>query len=67
MKIVQMGAFVVALAMSSLVMAEGGGDRTFDRMMTHNDRSMEVFVAKEKAAGNPVVVNDKKDDKTRDL
>lgn len=67
MKIVQMGTFVVALVMSSLVMAEGGGDRTFERMMTNNDRSMELFVAKEKAAGNPVVVNDKKDDKTRDL
>lgn len=67
MKIVQMGAFVVALAMSSLVMAEGGGDRTFERMMTSNDRSMELFVAKEKAAGTPVVVTDKKDDKTRDL
>jgi hypothetical protein len=36
-------------------------------MMTSNDRSMELFVAKEKAAGNPVVVTDKKDDKTRDL
>jgi hypothetical protein len=67
MKIVQMGAFVVALAISSVALAEGGGDRTFERMMTSNDRSMELFVAKEKAAGNPVVVTDKKDDKTRDL
>ena len=67
MKIVQMGTFVVALAISSVALAEGGGDRTFERMMTSNDRSMELFVAKEKAAGNPVVVNDKKDDITRDL
>ncbi|MGF6667607.1 co-regulatory protein PtrA N-terminal domain-containing protein [Pseudomonas monsensis] len=67
MKIVQMGAFVVALAISSVALAEGGGDRTFERMMTSHDRSMELFVAKEKAAGNPVVVNDKKDDITRDL
>ncbi|CAI8744074.1 MULTISPECIES: co-regulatory protein PtrA N-terminal domain-containing protein [unclassified Pseudomonas] len=67
MKIVQMGAFVVALAMSSLVMAEGGGDRTFDRMMTNNDRSMELFVAKEKAAGNPVVVNEKAVDNRKSL
>ena len=67
MKIVQMGAFVVALAMSSLVMAEGGGDRTFDRMMTSNDRSMELFVAKEKAAGTPVVVNEKAVDNSKSL
>ena len=67
MKTVQMGAFVVALAVSSLTMAEGGGDRTFERAMANNDRSVELFVAKEKAAGNPVVVNEKKDDKTRDL
>ena len=67
MKIVQMGAFVVALAMSSLVLAEGGGDRTFDRMMTNNDRSMEPFVAKEKAAGNPVVVNEKTVDNRKSL
>ena len=59
MKPVQIGAFVVALLLSSLAMAEGGGDRTFDRMMTNNDRSMELFVAKEKAR-DPVVVNDRK-------
>ncbi|PCR93709.1 hypothetical protein C1X59_23460 [Pseudomonas sp. FW215-R2] len=66
MKSVQIGAFLVALVMSSLAMAEGGGDRTFDRMMTANDRSVELFVAKEKAR-DPVVVNDKKDEKTQDL
>lgn len=66
MKVTQIGAFAVALMMSSLVLAEGGGDRTFDRMMTANDRSVELFVAKEKAR-DPVVVNDKKDDKTQDL
>ncbi|MGY2440643.1 co-regulatory protein PtrA N-terminal domain-containing protein [Pseudomonas sp. SDO52101_S400] len=66
MKVAQIGAFAVALMMSSLVLAEGGGDRTFDRMMTANDRSMELFVAKEKAR-DPVVVNDKKDEKTQDL
>ncbi|WP_409319496.1 co-regulatory protein PtrA N-terminal domain-containing protein [Pseudomonas sp. KCJK9016] len=66
MKPVQIGAFLLALAVSSLAMAEGGGDRTFDRMMTHNDRSMELFVAKEKAR-DPVVVNDKKDDSPQDL
>ncbi|CAI8796064.1 co-regulatory protein PtrA N-terminal domain-containing protein [Pseudomonas sp. IT-P395] len=67
MKLAQLTAFAAALAISSVALAEGGGDRTFERMMTSNDRSMELFVAKEKAAGNPVVVTDKKDDKTRDL
>jgi hypothetical protein len=67
MKLAQIGAFAAALVMSSLVMAEGGGDRTFERMMTNNDRSVELFVAKEKAAANPVVVNEKKDEKTKDL
>lgn len=66
MKSVQIGALLVALVMSSLAMAEGGGDRTFDRMMTANDRSMELFVAKEKAS-DPVVVNDKKAEQTQDL
>ncbi|WP_085656375.1 co-regulatory protein PtrA N-terminal domain-containing protein [Pseudomonas sp. B11(2017)] len=66
MKPVQIGAFLAALAVSSLAMAEGGGDRTFERMMTANERSVELFVAKEKAR-EPVVVNEKKDDATQDL
>jgi hypothetical protein len=36
-------------------------------MMTANDRAVELFVAKEKAAANPVVVNEKNDQKTQDL
>ncbi|PTT28376.1 co-regulatory protein PtrA N-terminal domain-containing protein [Pseudomonas sp. HMWF021] len=67
MKFAQLSAFAAALMLSSLVMAEGGGDRTFERMMTANDRSVELFVAKEKAAGSPVVANEKKDDTSRDL
>ncbi|CAI8824752.1 RxLR effector protein [Pseudomonas sp. IT-P44] len=66
MKLAQIGAVAAALVMSSLAMAEGGGDRTFDRMMTANDRSIELFVAKEQAR-DPVVVNEKKDEKTKDL
>ncbi len=66
MKLAQIGAFAVALMMSSLVLAEGGGDRTFDRMMTANERSMELYVAREKAR-DPVVVNEKKHDTTKDL
>ena len=66
MKFAQISAFTAALALSSLAMAEGGGDRTFEKMMTANDRSVELYVAREQAR-DPVVVNDKKDDKTRDL
>ncbi|WP_223436237.1 MULTISPECIES: co-regulatory protein PtrA N-terminal domain-containing protein [unclassified Pseudomonas] len=66
MKLAQIGAVAAALVMSSLAMAEGGGDRTFDRMMTANDRSVELFVAKEQTR-DPVVVNEKKDEKTKDL
>ncbi|PKA68417.1 hypothetical protein ATI02_1193 [Pseudomonas baetica] len=66
MKFAQISAFTAALALSSLAMAEGGGDRTFEKMMTANDRSVELFVAREQAR-DPVVVNDKKDDKAQDL
>ncbi|MFI8223360.1 co-regulatory protein PtrA N-terminal domain-containing protein [Pseudomonas sp. NPDC085632] len=67
MKLAQLCTFAAALAISSVALAEGGGDRTFEKMMANSERSVELFVAKEKAAGNPVVVTDKKDDKTRDL
>ncbi|WP_247842026.1 co-regulatory protein PtrA N-terminal domain-containing protein [Pseudomonas sp. MWU12-3103b] len=67
MKFARLSAFATVLMLSSLAMAEGGGDRTFDRMMTANDRAVELFVAKEKAAANPVVVNEKNDQKTQDL
>ncbi|MGZ7456995.1 co-regulatory protein PtrA N-terminal domain-containing protein [Pseudomonas sp. Ma2-10] len=66
MKFAQASAFTAALVMSSLAMAEGGGDRTFEKMMVANDRSVELFVAKEQAR-DPVVVNEKKDDNTKDL
>ncbi|PQP02535.1 hypothetical protein C5612_18230 [Pseudomonas frederiksbergensis] len=65
MKLAQLSAFAAALVMSSLVMAEGG-DRAFEKMMVANDRSVELFVAKEQARG-PVVLNEKKDEKTKDL
>ncbi|MDR6918050.1 hypothetical protein J2X66_004941 [Pseudomonas sp. 3296] len=66
MKLVKLGAFAAALVMSSVVMAAGGGDRTFARMMAAKDRSVELFVAKEQAR-DTVVINEKKDDKTKDL
>jgi hypothetical protein len=66
MKFAQLSAFAAALVMSSVVLAEGGGDRAFEKMMTANDRSVEKFVAKDQAR-DPVVLNEKKDDKTKDL
>jgi len=66
MKFAQLSAFAAALVMSSVVLAEGGGDRAFEKMMAANDRSVEKFVTKEQAR-DPVVLNEKKDDKTKDL
>jgi hypothetical protein len=65
MKLAQLSAFAAALVMSSVVLAEGG-DRAFEKMMAANDRSVEKFVTKEQAR-DPVVLNEKKDDKTKDL
>lgn len=66
MKLAQLSTFAAALVLSTAAMAEGGGDRTFEKMMASNGRSMELFVAREQAS-DPVVVNEKKDDKTKDL
>lgn len=66
MKLAELSAFAAALVMSSVVLAEGGGDRAFEKMMAANDRSVETFVAKEQAR-DPVVLNEKKDGKTKDL
>lgn len=66
MKFAQLSAFAAALVLSSVAMAEGGGDRTFDKMMVANDRAVELFVAREQAR-DPVVVNEKKDDKSKAL
>lgn len=66
MKFAQLSAFAAAFLVSGVALAEGGGDRTFEKMMAASERSMELFVAKEQAR-NPVVVNEKKDDNTKDL
>ncbi|MBD0679919.1 co-regulatory protein PtrA N-terminal domain-containing protein [Pseudomonas sp. PSB11] len=66
MKLAQLSIFATALVMSSMVLAEGGGDRTFEKMMAAKERSMELYVAKEKT-NDPVVVNDKKDDNAKDM
>jgi hypothetical protein len=49
-----MGALVLSL--SSLAMAEGGGDRTFDRAMQANERAMAAYAAKQGKEA-PVVEN----------
>jgi hypothetical protein len=71
MKLATVGTFVAALLMSSVVLAAGGGDRTFARMMAAKDQAMEKYVAKEQArdpvALNEKVLNEKADDKTEDL
>lgn len=66
MKLAQLSILASALVMSSMVLAEGGGDRTFEKMMAAKERSMELYVAKEKTH-DPVVVNDKKDDNAKDM
>ena len=66
MKLVQLSVLAAAMVMSSVVLAAGGGDRTFKRMMANKDQAMEKFVAKEQAR-DPVVLNEKKDDKTKDF
>lgn len=66
MKLAQVSAFLGALVLSSFAMAEGGGDRTFEKMMAANDQAVQAFVARE-AKSDPVVVNDAKDDKTREM
>ncbi|UWF47244.1 hypothetical protein NYP20_18040 [Pseudomonas sp. N3-W] len=62
MKRAQVTLLVGALVMSSLAMAEGGGDKAFERMMATQSQAMEKYAANE-AKRDPVVVNDAKTDK----
>lgn len=66
MKLAQVSALLGALVVSSVALAEGGGDRTFERMMVANDRAVEAFAANQ-AKSDPVVVNEAKDDKTQEM
>lgn len=66
MKLAQLSALVMASIISSVALAEGGGDRTFERMMATKDRAMEAFVAKEEVRGS-VVSKEKKEDTTKAL
>jgi hypothetical protein len=61
MKIAQICALASALVLSSVALAEGGGDRTFEKMMVANDLAMEKYVAKEGKI-EPVVSSDAKDE-----
>ena len=61
MKIAQIFALASALVLSSVGLAEGGGDRTFEKRMVANDLAMEKYVAKEGKI-EPVVSSDAKDE-----
>ncbi|MCF5704758.1 DUF2790 domain-containing protein [Pseudomonas syringae] len=54
MKMLKLLAFTGALAMSVNVLAEGGGDRTFERAFSANAKAMEQYAAKQGKAA-PVV------------
>lgn len=47
MKLFKLSIAALVLSMSSLAMAEGGGDRTFERAMKENERAMAAYAAKQ--------------------
>ncbi|MCO7624895.1 hypothetical protein NJC08_00520 [Pseudomonas fluorescens] len=57
-------ALVIMFSVSSFALAEGGGDRTFARMMQANDAAMAKYEAKEKKS-QPVSSDAKKDQATK--
>jgi hypothetical protein len=61
MKLTQIFSLAGALMLSSFALAEGGGDRTFEKMMAANDLAMEAYVARE-GKSVPVVSSDTKDE-----
>ena len=64
MKLTKIFAVAGALALSSFAMAEGGGDRTFEKMMAAKDLAMEKYVAKQ-GKNASVVSSDEKNEKTK--
>ena len=66
MKLTQIFALAGALVLSSFALAEGGGDRTFERMMAAKDRAMEAYVARE-GTNAPVVSSDAKDETIKEI
>ncbi|MEB0046629.1 MULTISPECIES: co-regulatory protein PtrA N-terminal domain-containing protein [unclassified Pseudomonas] len=63
MKRIQVCALLGAMVLSSFAMAEGGGDKTFERMMASKEQAVQAYAAKE-AKGDPVVLNNAKEHKT---
>jgi hypothetical protein len=66
MKLSKLMIMAGALLVSSAAMAEGGGDRTFERMMVANEQAMQKFAMRE-TNSDPVVATDAKDDKTEKM
>ena len=64
MKIAQICALAGALILSSVALAEGGGDRTFEKMMAAKDLAMEKYLAREGKSA-PVVSSDEKNEKAK--
>ena len=56
MKLIKLSIAALVLSISSLAMAEGGGDRTFDRAMQANEKAMAAYAAKQGKEA-PVVEN----------
>jgi hypothetical protein len=54
MKLIKVMTFAGVMAMSLNVMAEGGGDRTFERALSANSKAMEQYAANQGKAA-PVV------------
>ncbi|KPG97860.1 DUF2790 domain-containing protein [Pseudomonas sp. RIT-PI-r] len=56
MKLLKLIAFAAVMAMSLNVLAEGGGDRTFERALSANSKAMEQYAANQ--GKTPPVVKD---------
>jgi hypothetical protein len=56
MKVLKLIAFAAVMAMSVNALAEGGGDRTFERALSANAKAMEQYAANQGKA--PPVVKD---------
>lgn len=50
---------IAALTVSSLAMAEGGGDRTFARMEAARNKSMESYLVAQKHSAQPPIAEGK--------
>lgn len=64
MKLTQICALAGALVFSSVALAEGGGDRTFEKMMAAKDLAMEKHLARE-GKSTPAVLSGEKNKKAK--